>query len=99
MQGRLSFFIQMLPRGKFWLEVADEKLTSSIMRTFCLCVCVLRVDMLHIHVGAFWWLVMASQPVNATGGREREGFKCRQNTTLQQFLHQTRHLDGYPNDL
>lgn len=32
MQGRLSFFIQMLPRGKFWLEVADEKLTSSIMR-------------------------------------------------------------------
>lgn len=41
MQGRLSFFIQMLPRGKFWLEVADEKLTSSIMRTFlslwCLC--------------------------------------------------------------
>lgn len=33
MQGRLSFFIQMLPRGKFWLEVADEKLTSSIMRT------------------------------------------------------------------
>lgn len=70
MQGRLSFFIQMLPRGKFWLEVADEKLTSSIMRTrfvFVVSVYYIRVDAVHMFVYPSWWLVMASHPVNSTG--------------------------------